>query len=119
MGLFSKTDWNVIAVIFERGDLFQVNGNRAKGGMAKKTRDGAKSHVRTLYWAVFDQKGAFLEGETGKGSRLIPHKTLQGLIHEMPTNRVVRGILSTLEHGDLEKVAKPFEWNAKAAAAEQ
>ena len=32
---------------------------------AKAVRDGAKKHERTIFWAVFDQKRAFLEGEPG------------------------------------------------------
>ena len=63
MGLFSRKDWNVIAVIFERADLFTVSGQRVKGGSADKARDGAKAHPRTIYWAVFDQKGC----------RFLPH----------------------------------------------
>ncbi len=114
MGLFSKNDWNVIAVIFERKDCFQVNGNRAKGSAAKKTRDGAKAHGRTIYWAVFDQKGGFVEGGPGKGSHLIDHRQLQNMIREMPTNRLLRKILATLEKKESDKVAKPFEWNTAA-----
>ena len=71
MGLFSRKDWNIIAVIFERVDLFQVNGQRAKGGDATKARDGAKGHPRTIYCAVFDQKRAFLEGAAGAGAKAV------------------------------------------------
>ena len=112
MGLFSKNDWNVIAIIFERKDHFQLNGNRAKGAAAKKTRDGAKDHDRTLYWAVFDQKGSFLEGGPGKASHLIDRIQLTKLIREMPTNTLVRQMLKTLEKKESDKIAKPFQWNA-------
>ena len=64
MGLFSRKDWNVIAVIFERADLYTVAGQRAKGGDADKARDGVKLHKRAVFWAVFDQKRAFVEGRT-------------------------------------------------------
>src|SRR4029078_3010118 len=63
MGFFSTKDWNVIAIIFEKHDLFRVNGNRGKGKDADAIRDGAKKHPRTMYWVVFDQKGGFLEGD--------------------------------------------------------
>ena len=111
MGLFGKNDWNVIAIIFERKDSYQANGNRAKGAMAKKTREGAKSHPRTIYWAVFNQKRSFLEGEPGEGSRHVPTATLQKLIRELPINQTVQEVLSTLEKGDSEKLAKALEWD--------
>ena len=64
MGLFGKKkDWNVIAVLFETKAIYRVNGNRGKGSEAVSIRDGAAKHKRTLFWAVFDQKGAFIEGE--------------------------------------------------------
>ncbi len=61
-GLFGGKDWNVLAVIFERPDLYTVSGQRVKGGAAEKARDGASAHPRTIFWAVFDQKGKFLQG---------------------------------------------------------
>ena len=34
MGWFGSKDWNVVAIIFERPDLYRVNGNRGRGGDA-------------------------------------------------------------------------------------
>ncbi len=65
MGLFSRKDWNVLAVIFERADLYTVAGQRAKGGDADKARDGVKGHKRAVFWAVFDQSGHFSRGGRG------------------------------------------------------
>ena len=110
MGLFSTRDWNVIAIIFERKDLYRVNGNRSKGGAAIKTRDGAKSHARTIYWAVFDQKRAFLEGDTGPGANMIPPDVVQRLKRELPTNITVQNILKLLESGEVPMAAKPLGW---------
>ena len=62
MGWFGSKDWNVVAIIFERSDLYPVNGNRGRGGEATTIRYALKQHPRTIFWGVFDQKGAFLEG---------------------------------------------------------
>ena len=109
--LFSKRDWNVIAVIFEKKDLYRVNGNRGRGRAATKIRDGAKHHDRTVFWAVFDQQGAFLEGEPGPGQKFVSKKMLQQLTRELPKLKTVQIILKKLESGEVDKAAKPLEWN--------
>jgi hypothetical protein len=111
MGLFSRKDWNVIAITFERTDAYRVNGNRAKGGAAVKTRDGAKSHSRTLLWGVFDQQGKLLESAPGRGSGLIGTDVLSALTAAFRTNRTVLHVLKLLETGETEKAAKPLEWD--------
>ena len=116
MGLFGKKkDWNVVAIIFEKKDLYRVNGNRAKGGQAEKVRDGAKNHDRTIFWAVFDQRGAFLEGDAGPGGNMVPHETLAELKRDLPKIKTVRQILSMLESGRLDKAAKALEWSSYPA----
>ncbi len=111
MGLFGGKDWNVIAVIFEKKDLYRVNGNRAKGNEAVKARDGAKSHPRTLYYAVFDQKRSFLEGDVGKGLNQVPLDVLDRLKRELGTNATVLTILRLLEKGETNMAAKPLAWD--------
>ncbi|MDZ4688889.1 MAG: hypothetical protein SH850_27755 [Planctomycetaceae bacterium] len=110
MGLFSSKDWNVIAVIFERRDLYRINGNRAKGGKATEVRDGAKGHARTIYWAVFDQKRAYLEGDAGKGQELVPPEVVARLKRELLTVGTVQTILKILEAGEIPMAAKPLAW---------
>jgi len=111
MGLFGGgKDWNVIAIIFERKDLYRVNGNRGKGGDAVKSRDGAKGHSRTIFWAVFDQKRGFLEGEAGRGQEMIPDQVLQRLKKELPTNSTVNQVLAILEKGGTPMATKPLAW---------
>lgn len=111
MGLFSRKDWNVIAVLFERKGLFQINGNRGKGGEAVKIRDGVKKHSRVVFWAVFDQKGAFLEGEPGHGRDLVPPETLNKLSRELPRLKQVQTVLSKLAKGETDKLAVAMEWS--------
>jgi hypothetical protein len=112
MGLFGKRkDWNVIAILFERGDLFRVNANRAKGGAAVKVRDGSKNHERTIFWAVFDQDRAFLEGGPGPGARHVSRETVQRLQREIHTLTTVLDLLRTLETGERDKGAKKLAWN--------
>lgn len=112
MGLFSRKDWNIVAVIFQRPDLYSVSGQRAKGGAADKARDGAKTHTRTVYWAVFDQKGSLVEGGAGPaGNRDISPDILKKLERELPVTRTVQEILKSLETGETDKVAKPLVWN--------
>lgn len=109
-GLFGGKDWNVIAVIFERRDLYQVSGQRIKGKAAEKARDGAKLHSRTLYWAVFDQSGKYLEGGPGSGANHAPADVLKKLGNELARNRSVLDVLKTLETKQSDKVAKPLAW---------
>ncbi|MDA0831785.1 MAG: hypothetical protein O2955_00770 [Planctomycetota bacterium] len=109
--LFGGKDWNVVAVIFEKKDLYRVNGNRAKGGNADKARDGAKNHARTLYWAVFDQKRKFVEGAEGHSSNLIPAVTLQKLQRDLATNRTVMKVLETLEQAKTDRLSVALEWS--------
>ncbi|MEW4490014.1 hypothetical protein AB1L42_18165 [Thalassoglobus sp. JC818] len=109
-GLFGGKDWNIIAVIFERRDLYTVSGQRVKGGGAVKARDGAKRHPRTVYWAVFDQKGSYLEGGEGAGSINIPGDVLKKLKTQLAKNGTVLGILKGLETKQADKLAKPLVW---------
>ncbi|MEX0724940.1 MAG: hypothetical protein WD065_01640 [Planctomycetaceae bacterium] len=109
--LFGGKDWNVIAVIFEKKDLYRVNGNRAKGSNADKARDGAKNHPRTLYWAVFDQKRKFVEGAEGNSSNMIPAPTLQQLTRALATNRTVTKVLDHLEKGSTDRLSVALEWS--------
>lgn len=110
MGWFGTKDWNVIAIIFERREMYRVNGQRAKGGDAAKVRDGAKNHERTIYWAVFDQKRAFLEGDVGKGQTSVSPEIVQRLKRELSTNMTVQQILKLLEQGELTNAARPLVW---------
>lgn len=111
MGLFSTKDWNVIAVIFEKKDSYRVNGNRAKGSEAVKSRDGAKAHPRTIFYAVFDQKRAFLEGDFGRGYQNVPREAAEKLKRELPKNETVQHVLRVLESGSLPMAAKPLIWD--------
>lgn len=119
MGLFGGgKDWNVIAVVYERDQMYRVNGNRVKGKKAATARDNAKNYGRTIYWAVFDQKGAFLEGDAGPGMHLVPTESLARLMREIPTNKTVLEILRKLETGENERAAKGLVWGGYPAAAE-
>lgn len=108
MGLFSRKDWNVLAIIFERADLYQINGQRVKGAAAEKARDGAKRHPRTIFWAVFDQKGAYLEGGPGAGANNVPADAVQRLERELRYNSTIQDVLKTLSIGSEDIVARPM-----------
>ena len=110
MGLFSTKDWNVIGIIFERREMYRVNGQRCKGGEATKARDNIKTFDRTIFWAVFDQKRSFLEGESGLGQKMVTTEIVQRLKRELPTNATVLQVLGLLERGELVKAAKPLTW---------
>lgn len=110
MGLFSSKDWNVVAIIFERREMYRVNGQRGKGGEATKVRDNVKNFERTIFWAVFDQKRAFLEGAVGPGEKMVTSEIVQRLKRELPTNPTVLQILGLLERAELDKAAKPLIW---------
>ena len=111
MGWFSKKDWNVLAIIFERHDMYVVNGNRAKGKEAEKIRDGARSHARAVYWAVFAQKGAYLEGGPGPAKEKLQAATFEHLKRDLVMIPTVREVLRTLESGSEAKVARQLIWS--------
>ncbi len=109
-GIFGGKDWNVVAVIFERRDLYQVSGQRAKGGAAEKTRNGARAHPRCIYWAVFNQKGAFLSGGPGAGSLQVPGDVIKKLEKDIANNRSVREVLKGLETKQADRIGKALVW---------
>lgn len=119
MGLFSSKDWNVVAIIFERREMYRVNGQRCKGGEATKVRDNVKSFERTIFWAVFDQKRSFLEGESGRGEKMVTNDIVQKLKKELSTNPTVQQILGILERGELDKAAKPLMWSGYPKSEQQ
>ncbi|MBS0201814.1 MAG: hypothetical protein JSS49_02870 [Planctomycetes bacterium] len=119
MGLFSSKDWNVIAIIFERREMYRVNGQRCKGGEATKVRDNVKTFERTIFWAVFDQKRSFLEGESGRGEKMVTNDIVQRLKKELHTNPTVQQILGILERGELDKAAKPLLWGGYPKSEQQ
>lgn len=110
LGLFGGKDVNVIAVIFERRDLYQISGQRAKGSAAKKAEDGAKAHPRTVFWAVFDQKGSYKSGGPGAGAIQVPGDVVKRLERELRGNRTVQEVLKILETRESDKIAKPLVW---------
>lgn len=112
MGLFGGgKDWNVIAILFEKKGHYQVNGNRGKGPAAEKIRDNVKRHSRTIFWAVFDQKRAFVEGAVGPGKDYVSVETLERIQRGLATSKTVQLILTMLEKGQTDKAAKELEWS--------
>ena len=111
MGLFGGKDWNVIAIIYERREMYRVNGQRGKGGNAVKCRDGAKNHERTIYWAVFNQKRAFVEGGGGNGEKMVTNEIIAQLKKEFSINPTVTSILGMLERGEQPMASKPLAFS--------
>ncbi|HVW39590.1 MAG TPA: hypothetical protein VHB99_19865 [Pirellulales bacterium] len=118
MAFLLGKDWNVLTITFERADLFRINGNRTKGRDANKIRDNAKRHARTIYWAVFNQKGKLLESGPGAYGSNIPAATLERVSRELLTNEAVKNVLEQLQKGESDKAAKILEMEeAKAEPA--
>jgi hypothetical protein len=112
MGLFGGgKDWNIIAILYEKKGHYQVNGNRGKGAAAEKIRDNVKKHSRTIFWAVFDQKRAFVEGAPGPGKESVTPETFERIQRGLATSRTVQTILTMLEAGKTDKAAKELEWS--------
>ena len=112
MGLFGGgKDWNVIALLYEKKGHYQVNGNRAKGGDAEKVRDAVKKHPRVIFWAVFDQKRAFLEGAPGRAKENVTRESLERMERGLVTSKTVQTILAMLESGKTDKAAKELDWH--------
>lgn len=118
MGFFGSKDWNVIAILFERHDMYRAQGSRGKGGEATTIRDNVKKHPRTIFWGVFDQKGAFLEGGPAAGAKSIPPTTLQRLVREVPKLPTVLEVLGVLEKGTEKSVSKTLVWNGYPTKSE-
>jgi hypothetical protein len=119
MGLFSTKDWNVVGIIFERRDMYRVNGQRCKGSDATKVRDNIKSFERTIFWAVFDQKRAFVEGAAGPGQKMVGHDIVERLKRELPSNPTVQMVLGILERNELKTAAKPLNWGGYPKSEQQ
>jgi len=110
MAFLLGKDWNVVTITFERADLFRINGNRTKGRDANKIRDNAKRHARTIYWAVFNQKGKVIESGPGVYGANIPAATLELVTREvLGANESVLGVLEQLQKGESDKAAKILE----------
>ncbi len=110
-GLFGGKDSNIVAVIFERRDLYQISGQRVKGSAVAKAKDGARAHPRCIYWAVFNQKGSITESGEGSGSLQVPGDTLKKLERELRSNKSVLEVLKALETKQTDKMAKPLVWH--------
>jgi hypothetical protein len=110
MGLFSRKDWNVVAIVFERQDRYQISAQRVKGGAAEKARDGAKRHPRTIYWGAFDQSGTLVESGPGQGANQVPREVIKSFDREIRTNRSILDVLKALETKETDKLAKPLVW---------
>lgn len=112
MAFLLGKDWNVLTITFERADLFRINGNRTKGRDANKIRDNAKRHARTIYWAVYNQKGKLLESGPGAYSANIPAAVLEQVSRELLTSESVKSVLEQLQKGESDKAAKILEMEA-------
>jgi hypothetical protein len=118
MGLFGGSkDWNVIGILFEKKGHLQINGNRAKGGNCETVRDAVKRHARCVFWAVFDQKRAFVEGGPGAGKEFVPLETLQYVEKQIAKAKGVAQVLTLLEKGKTEKAATGWEVPAQSQPA--
>lgn len=113
MSFLLGKDWNVLTITFERADLFRINGNRTKGRDANKIRDNAKRHARTIYWAVFNQRGKLLDSGPGPYGSMIPAATLEQISRELPKNASVLNVLEQLQKGHSDKAAKILELDEK------
>jgi hypothetical protein len=109
-GWFASKDWNVVAIMFERHDLYRINGNRGQGKTAETMKRGAAGHNRTILWAVFDQKGALVESGPGAGKDIVPLSVLKRLTTEIVTNRSVRDVLRMLESKQERMVSRALDW---------
>ncbi len=110
MSFLLGKDWNVLAFTFERADLYRINGNRTKGRDASKIAENVKRHARTIYWAIFNQKGKLLDSGPGPYSGMVPAATLERLMREAPNNETVQAVLTQLQRGESDKAAKILTW---------
>lgn len=111
MGLFGRKDWNIIAIIYERKDMYTVNGTRAKGGDADKALNGVKGHDRVIHYLVLDRKGKVLEDGAGRNKLAIAAETYEQLKKDLLRNFTVREVLDVLDTGSTNRVAKQMIWS--------
>ena len=111
MGLFGGKVWNIIAVIFERRDLYTINGSRAKGKEADKTLEGVKRHDRVIHYLVLDKKGKVIEDGSGRNKLALTPKAYDQLKADLLRNHTVREVLGILDAGETNKVAKQLIWS--------
>lgn len=118
MALFGK-DWNVVTLTFERADLLRINGNRTKGLDANKIRDNAKRHARTVFWAVFDQKGKVIESAAGPSIERLVKPSVERLEKAWTNHATVKEVVDLLRGGEMKaaRVYPPADFVAQEAAA--
>lgn len=118
MALFGK-DWNVVTLTFERADLLRINGNRTKGLDANKIRDNAKRHARTVFWAVFDQKGKVLETDAGPGVERTAKASVERLEKSWTSHATVKEVVDLLRAGEMKaaRVYPPADFVVQEAAS--
>lgn len=104
-------DWNVVGIMFEKPDTYSINANRVKGANAEDVKKKVRLHERTLYWVVYDQKGAILESGPGFGRNHVSADVIKKLEQVLHTNNSIREILRMLEQGQTTKAAKKLIWS--------
>ena len=62
-----------------------------------------------LFWAVFDQKRAFLEGGPGSGKEFVSLEILQYIERNISKAKGVAQVLTLLEKGQTDKAATGWE----------
>lgn len=118
MAIFGK-DWNVVTLTYERADLLRINGNRTKGLDANKIRDNAKRHARTVYWALFDQKGKVLDTAAGPGVDLVAKASVERLEKAWTSHATVKEVVDLLRGGEMKaaRVYPPADFVVQEPAA--
>jgi hypothetical protein len=115
VGLFSRRDWNIVALTYETADRLRLNGNRKQGKKALAAMKGASIHSGTVCWMVFDQTGKSMEQGLGPAAGRIPKQHAERLLASFPRNPGVLEILRKLEEGR-ETAAKIFDWQPPESA---
>ena len=101
-GLFGGKNWNVVGIIFERPDLYRVNGNRGKGGSAKTMRDVLDvsdilpGSVDSGHEAVSDGFVRFMQS----GADTLVQVDYNGGADHFQTLAVLKGVVAATLHPD-------------------
>jgi len=117
MGWFGSKDWNVVAVIFERSDLYRVKRQPGQGrGRHDHSRRGQK-HPRTISGRCSTRRERTWKG----GRRRLQVDPARRTAAPRPRSRrqsFRREVLATLESGKEDKWSKPLVWNGYPAKGE-
>ena len=107
--VFSRRDWNILAITYEGPGRLRLNANHKRGSKALKAMKGASLHPQTVCWIVFDRKEKKIDDGLGPAAVKLGEDQASKILLSLPTNRDVLTMLLALKEGR-DKRSSVFKW---------